>query len=65
MYTAWRKVLTGKSLAYAEMRLILARLLWNFDLELQSKCKNWIAEQKTYTLWEKGNLDVKLKPVKR
>lgn len=59
------KNLTEKSLAYAEMRLILARLLWNFDLELQPSCKNWIAEQKTFTLWEKGELDVKLKPVKR
>ena len=27
-------VLTVGSLAYAEMRLILARFLWNFDLEL-------------------------------
>ncbi|KAF5703768.1 cytochrome P450 monooxygenase [Fusarium globosum] len=55
----------GRNLAYAEMRLILARLLWNFDLELQPKCKNWIADQKTYSLWQKVDLDVKLVPVKR
>ncbi|CVL13355.1 cytochrome P450 [Fusarium proliferatum] len=55
----------GKNLAYAEMRLILTRLLWNFDLELQPKCKNWIADQKTYSLWQKVDLDVKLVPVKR
>lgn len=33
------------SLAYAEMRLILTRVLWNFDLELQAESKNW-ADQK-------------------
>ncbi|KFX86931.1 hypothetical protein O988_09454, partial [Pseudogymnoascus sp. VKM F-3808] len=31
----------GKSLAYAEMRLILARLLWNFDLKLVDDSKDW------------------------
>ncbi|KAF4951581.1 hypothetical protein FGADI_7356 [Fusarium gaditjirri] len=55
----------GKNLAYAEMRLILARLLWNFDLELQPRSENWIADQKTYSLWDKGALDVKIKPVER
>ena len=31
----------GCSLAYAEMRLVLAKLLWNFDLELQSESEKW------------------------
>lgn len=29
------------SLAYAEMRLVLARMLWNFDMELHSSSLNW------------------------
>jgi len=29
------------SLAYAEMRVILARMLWNFDMELQPESQNW------------------------
>ncbi|KAL6359076.1 hypothetical protein LRP88_09276 [Fusarium phalaenopsidis] len=49
----------GKNLAYAEMRLILARLLWKFDLELVSESKNW-NDQKVFNLWEKGDLKVKL-----
>lgn len=58
------KSLTSNSLAYAEMRLILARLLWNFDLELMPESRNW-KDQKIYTLWEKGALNVKLTPVAR
>ncbi|KAL1966235.1 hypothetical protein VTN77DRAFT_4787 [Rasamsonia byssochlamydoides] len=54
----------GKNLAYAEMRLILSRLLWNFDLELQPDSTNWIADQKTFMLWQKGALNVRLLPVK-
>ena len=42
----------GKSLAYNEMRVILARILWNFDLELCSDSEHW-DRQITYTLWEK------------
>ncbi|KAH8658506.1 cytochrome P450 [Xylariales sp. PMI_506] len=49
----------GRNLAYAEMRLILTRLLWNFDLELMPESKNW-DNQKIYSLWQKGSLKVKL-----
>ncbi|KAK4176312.1 putative isotrichodermin C-15 hydroxylase [Triangularia setosa] len=54
----------GENLAYAEMRLILARLLWNFDLELMPESEDW-NDQKIYVLWEKGAINVKLSPVKR
>ncbi|KFY12419.1 hypothetical protein V492_03889 [Pseudogymnoascus sp. VKM F-4246] len=54
----------GKNLAYAEMRLILARVLWNFDLELAPESENW-ADQEIFSLWEKGQLHVKLTPVLR
>jgi hypothetical protein len=46
------------------MRLILARLLWNFDLELMPESRNW-SDQKTYILWDKGAINVKLSPVLR
>lgn len=51
------------SLAYAEMRLIMARLLWNFDLEIGPDIDAWIQQQKNWTLWEKPPLLVLLKPV--
>jgi hypothetical protein len=52
------------SLAYAEMRLILAQVIWNFDMELTTESENW-ADQKIFSLWEKTPLYVKLTPVVR
>ncbi|KAM0278019.1 hypothetical protein ACHAQH_005388 [Verticillium albo-atrum] len=54
----------GKNLAYAEMRMLLARLLWNFDLEMMPGGEDW-SNQKAFVLWEKGNLNVKLTSVVR
>ena len=53
------------SLAYAEMRLILAKVLFNFDMELVNKERDWMGEQKVFALWEKPALEVRLRPVKR
>lgn len=49
------------SLAHAEMRLILARVLWNFDLELQIDSQHW-TDQQIFNFWQKGPLNVKLRP---
>ncbi|KAH7081742.1 cytochrome P450 monooxygenase-like protein [Paraphoma chrysanthemicola] len=38
----------GINLAYHEMRLALARVLYSFDLELEDHAEDWIAAQKTY-----------------
>lgn len=46
------------------MRLILTRLLYSFDLELQPQSRNW-NDQKTFALWQKGQLMVKVTPAKR
>lgn len=53
----------GKSLAYNEMRVILARLLWNFDLRLCPESEGW-HRQYTYTLWEKPPLMCQLRDVR-
>ncbi|PMD34723.1 cytochrome P450 [Hyaloscypha variabilis F] len=50
----------GRNLAYHEMRLIMARLLWNFDLVLDEQSSNW-HEQKIFGLWEKPPLMVFVK----
>ncbi|RYP59422.1 hypothetical protein DL769_008539 [Monosporascus sp. CRB-8-3] len=55
----------GKNLAYAEMRLILARILWNFDMALEDDSRDWLKVQKCYTLWDKPPLNVRLTPVAR
>lgn len=50
----------GQSLAYLEMRLVLARLLWTFDIEQDGEAWAW-GEQKTWILWEKKPLNVRLR----
>ena len=50
------------SLAYVEMRVILARVLWNFDLALAEDSKQWRKDQKVFVVWEKGPLNVYLTP---
>ncbi|KAM0806079.1 putative benzoate 4-monooxygenase cytochrome P450 [Usnea florida] len=49
----------GRSLAYIEMRSILTRVLWNFDIQIDKTSSGWM-EQKEYTLWDKPPLWVRL-----
>lgn len=42
-------------MAYAEMKLILTRIIYNFDLELANPKDEWL-EQNTYILWDKKPL---------
>ncbi|KAK6213608.1 benzoate 4-monooxygenase cytochrome P450 [Colletotrichum tabaci] len=44
-----------RCLAWAEMRLILGHLLWNFDLELHPSSHQW-NQQKTWFIWDKPDL---------
>ncbi|OCK74119.1 cytochrome P450 [Lepidopterella palustris CBS 459.81] len=54
----------GKSLAYAEMRLVLGKLLWNFDIQLQPESENWFPHEMVI-VWNSPALHVKLYPVVR
>lgn len=47
------------------MRVILAKIVFSFDMELQDKELDWIGVQKVFALWEKPALNVKLTPVQR
>jgi len=52
----------GISFAYHEMRLVLAELLYNFDIELCAESEGWAENQRTFVLNEKVPLWMKLKP---
>lgn len=41
------------------MRIILARMIFNFDMEIAEPEKNWL-DQDNFILWEKPALMVKL-----
>lgn len=58
-----RLTLHHNSLAYAEMRLILARIIFNFDMKLADEKQNWL-NQPIYVLWKKHPLMVHLTPVR-
>lgn len=57
-------LMNSNSLANAELRTILARLIYNFDLELVDPNKDWL-DQKVFFLWRKPPLHVYLTPVQR
>lgn len=61
----------GLNLAQAEMHLILAKILWHFDLsrpdgdeDARKEWEEWIERQKIWFTWQKGPLmvDVKQRP---
>lgn len=47
-------------LSYVEMRLVLARLLFRFDLELAEESRDWMQRGKAYNLWWKPPLRVRI-----
>lgn len=53
------------SLANLEMRIILARLIWKFDLRLASSSQEWLEGQKVFDVWGKPPLNVYLTPASR
>ncbi|KAI4942690.1 hypothetical protein J4E91_009859 [Alternaria rosae] len=56
----------GVSFAWSEMRLILARLVWSFDIKLKDEHDRWDwGEQCTYILWDKKPLEVILDHVNK
>lgn len=50
-------------MAYHEIRLLAAKMLFNFDLELCEEGRDW-TEQKVFVLWEKKPLMCRLRTVK-
>ncbi|KAF4637364.1 hypothetical protein G7Y89_g713 [Cudoniella acicularis] len=55
----------GQTLALAQMRLFVARLIWNFDMELCDESKKWWGMRTFVLTYAKPPLMMKLKPVVR
>jgi len=43
------------------MRLILAKMIWSFDLELDPKSDDWMKRCKVFGLWKKPALLVRVR----
>ncbi|KAI8274562.1 Trichothecene C-15 hydroxylase [Colletotrichum sp. SAR11_57] len=52
----------GMNLAYIEMRTILARVIWNFEMRLADESKSWTQGQQAWVVWEKAELMMYLTP---
>lgn len=50
------------SLAYVEMRMFLARAIWNFDIELAAESMDWLQKGRSFSVWAKHPLMVHLTP---
>ncbi|KAF9888184.1 hypothetical protein FE257_009179 [Aspergillus nanangensis] len=50
----------GKALAYMEIGLVLAKMVWHFDWELASSTCSF-EQEKVYALWQKSSMEIKLR----
>ncbi|OAG41721.1 hypothetical protein AYO21_03956 [Fonsecaea monophora] len=55
----------GKQVALTEARLVIAKLLWHFNMELDGDHPTWVEDARFYVLWELQPLKVRLTPVER
>ncbi|KAK0909437.1 hypothetical protein LTR91_008538 [Friedmanniomyces endolithicus] len=53
------------SLANAETRLLLAKMLWHFNFELADPEDDWLASLKAFMVWERTALRIRLQAVER
>lgn len=53
------QALTTDSLAYHEMRLVMAAVMLSFDIELSKEADDWV-NHKCHILWEKPAMMAKL-----
>jgi cytochrome P450 len=56
----------GRNLAFVELRMILTKLLWHFDVELlEAETGDFLKDQKVYAIWHKKPVYVKLVAIQR
>lgn len=45
-----------------EMRVLMAKFLYNFDSELAYPDDNWVSTKKAYGAWNNSGLKLRLRP---
>ena len=54
--------MSGNSLAWAEMNLMLAKLFWHFDIELaENNVRDWSGEQRVFAIHEALPLNIRIR----
>jgi cytochrome P450 len=49
----------GRNFAYMEMNLVLAKMLWKYDLQCVSKDLDWAGESHVHVMWWKPELRIR------
>lgn len=57
-------IVVATGLAWLEIRVILTKLIWHFDIEWKGKHFKW-EDQKTFINWKREHLTIGLRPVIR
>ncbi|KAL5403457.1 hypothetical protein PMIN06_009756 [Paraphaeosphaeria minitans] len=52
----------GINLAYLELRVILAKMVWAYEWEMVDKDVDWIRDNKMYLLWKKPEMKMRFHP---
>ncbi|KAI9643758.1 hypothetical protein NHQ30_007107 [Ciborinia camelliae] len=60
-FSAGPRICMGRNLAWAELRLIITRLLWAFDFEAAGQVLRW-DQLRTFLLVEKKPLEIRIRP---
>lgn len=61
-FSAGSRACLGINLAYLEMRIVLAKMVWLYDWELAVPRDEWVRDCKMRILWKKADLWVKYQP---
>ncbi|PSN69578.1 cytochrome P450 [Corynespora cassiicola Philippines] len=56
------RVCLGINLAYLELRIILAKMVWKYHFETVDKDVDWIRENLMYVLWKKPDVHMRFHP---
>lgn len=51
----------ARSIAYMEMRILMAKFLYNFDFELAEPNEDWMSKKRAYGAWNNSGLKLRLK----
>lgn len=52
----------GLNMAYLELRIAVAKMVWLYDLEMACEIRDWYEACEDYGLWKKPDLLVKFRP---
>jgi len=47
-----------------ELCLILAKIVWKYDMRLMDDSLDWVAQNKNYVFWDKPSLPIQFFPVR-